>query len=316
MGGIVVERPGLSSTVQDGGRPGYAAAGVSACGAADRVAWRVGNALVGNVAAARGPADADVPAGHAAIECTRLGGAFRFDEDAWVAWTGAASLGPWRPAFVRAGSLVTCPPIADGARAYLCVRGGVAVPPVLHSRSTHVASALGGHHGRCLRAGDRLAIGPEPAAAVPQRACVEPESIPGYSARLPLRVVPAARGDWFDAAAHARLAETIWTVAAQSDRMGIRLDGPPLAAPARELPSEGMPLGSVQIPPDGRPIILFVDHQTSGGYPAIACVIGADHARLGQLQPARRFRFAWTSLEEARAALREQERALDALAGS
>lgn len=316
MAGILVEQPGLFSTVQDGGRPGHAAIGVSASGVADRVAWRVGNALVGNGPAGATVAGVNAWAGHAAIECTRLGGSFRFEEDAWVAWTGAASLGPWRPQFVRAGSLVICPPIADGTRAYLCVRGGIATPPVLHSRATHVASGLGGLHGRCLRAGDRLAIGPQPRSAVREGRCIEADTIPAYSARLPLRLVPAARSEWFDPAVRARLEDAIWTVAAQSDRIGIRLHGPPLAPAERELPSEGMPLGAVQVPPDGQPIILFVDHQTSGGYPTIACVIRADHARLGQLYPARRFRFAWMSLEEARAALRAQEQALADIEGS
>jgi antagonist of KipI len=106
------------------------------------------------------------------------------------------------------------------------------------------------------------------------------------------------------------LEDSIWSVAPQSDRMGIRLHGPALSVPTREILSEGVTLGALQVPPSGQPIVLFVDHQTSGGYPKLACVIQADHARLGQLHPGRRFRLAWVTLEAARQALREQEAAL------
>jgi len=313
MSGIVVVKPGLFCTVQDGGRPGHAAMGVSACGVADRVAWRMGNALVGNRFDARFDARfhaAAQSAGYAAIECTRLGGVFRFEQDAWVAWTGARSLLDWRAQFVRAGTELACPRISDGARAYLCVRGGIELEPVLGSRSTHVPSALGGLQGRVLRAGDRLAIGADPQTPLPTQRSIEPESIPGYSARAALRIVPGAQTDGFDESVRRQLEDSIWSVAPQSDRMGIRLHGPTLSVPARELLSEGVTLGALQVPPSGQPIVLFVDHQTSGGYPKLACVIQADHARLGQLHPGRRFRLAWVTLDAARTALREQEAAL------
>ena len=326
MSGIVVVKPGLFSTVQDGGRPGHAALGVSACGVADRVAWRMGNALVGNRFDSCSEARSDArfhaaaqSAGCAAIECTRLGGVFRFEQDAWVAWTGAPSLLDWRAQFVRAGTELSCPRISDGARAYLCVRGGIELDPVLGSRSTHVPSALGGLQGRVLMAGDRLAIGPDPKTPVSAQRSIEPESIPGYSARAALRIVPGAQADWFDEAVHRQLEDSIWSVAPQSDRMGIRLHGPALSVPTRELLSEGVTLGALQVPPSGQPIVLFVDHQTSGGYPKLACVIQADHARLGQLHPGRRFRLAWVTLDAARTALREQEAALrerEAMLGS
>jgi antagonist of KipI len=345
MTSLHILHAGLFTTVQDGGRPGFAAAGVSACGAADRVAWRAGNALLGNAP------------GAAALECTRLGPSIRFEQDTWIAWTGAPSLGHWHAQLVRAGSIVDAPPIRDGARAYLCIRGGIDVPCVLQSRSTHVPSGLGGLEGRALRAGDVLHTGEQIRASVKQQFSIDPETIPGYSHREALRIVPSVQADWFDERAHRQLVETAWIVSEQSDRMGIRLLGEqagaqagssissqvrspassqvspspasspaasdtpgdstptrePIRPPARELASEGVMLGALQIPPGGQPILLFVDHQTSGGYPKIAALIQADHARAGQLHPGRKFRFAWVSLETARAALREQAAALRAI---
>jgi antagonist of KipI len=316
-------KAGLFTTVQDGGRPGFAAAGVSACGAADRVAWRAGNALLGNAPDA------------AALECTRLGPSLQFEEDTWIAWTGAPSLGHWHAQLVRAQNPVTCPPIRDGARAYLCIRGGIEVPAVLGSRATHVSSGLGGLEGRALRTGDKLETGEQIHTRVKEQLRIDPETIPSYSHREALRLVPSVQTDWFDERALTQLVETVWSVAEQSDRMGIRLlveptssqpTSPggasirvpihePIQVPARELASEGVMLGALQVPPSGQPILLFVDHQTSGGYPKIAALIQADHARAGQLHPGRKLRFAWVSLEAARAALREQEAALRAIEG-
>ena len=285
---IRVLSPGLLSTIQDLGRPGYAAWGVSMSGAADALSLRAGNRLVGN------------PPGLPAIEMTMTGGAFEFAVDAVVAVTGALPL--WQRRQVRAGEVVRCGPFHEGARQYLCVRGGIAVPRIMGSASTHVVTGVG---GRPLRKGEALSIGladgPLPAQ----------ESLPAPSKTSRLRVIPGPQSEWFGEEFYA---ET-YRVSPQSDRMGLRLEGPPVTARiTAQLLTEGVPLGAIQITTGGAPIILFVEHQTTGGYPKIASVISADFHTLGQLRPRDRVAFTRVSLEEAIEALRQQGRWLDELA--
>lgn len=308
MSELLVEAPGFLTTVQDLGRPGYAASGVSASGAADPVALTIGNRLVGNEARA------------AALEMTIVGGAFRFEDDGVVALTGAdpgARLGdrpaaPWRAVTVRAGETLTCTALRGGARAYLCIRGGISVPLVLGSASTHLLTALGGFAGRALRAGDRVPLGTAGTRA-PVRDPIDPSEIPGYRPGDPFRVTPGPQASWFDGHATSILYDSEWRVAEACDRMGIRLEGGRIhMIGPRELVTEGVALGAIQVPPAGAPIVLFVEHQTTGGYPKIANVIAADLARLGTLRPRDSLRFAPVSLTEARALLRAQQEALDA----
>ena len=183
-----------------------------------------------------------------------------------------------------------------GARCYLCVRGGIDVPPVLGSRSTHLLTGMGGHCGRALRRGDVLPIGGE-AIRRPRAGRVEPPALAPV-----LRVTPGAQADWFPAGL-----EGEYEVTEEADRMGLRLRGPALPQPMREMITEGVPLGAVQVPPGGQPIILFVEHQTTGGYPKIANVISADLRAVGQLRPRDRVRFEQVTLDRALALLREQE---------
>jgi antagonist of KipI len=306
---IRVDAPGFLTTVQDLGRPGHAAAGVSASGAADPLALRIGNRLVGNADAAP------------ALEMTMVGGAFRFEANGVFALTGAdmgarvgeRSIVPWRPYPVDAGETLVCSAMRDGARAYLCVRGGLFVPLTLGSASTHLMTGLGGLEGRALRAGDRLALG---AAEIhpPLYRVVDPSTIPGYRHGEPFRATVGPQASWFTDEARAVLFEAEWSVSEACDRMGIRLQGAPIAtAETRQLLTEGVPLGAVQVPPGGRPIVLFVEHQTTGGYPKIANVAAADLARLGRLRPRDTLRFERISLTAAVALFRAQEEALDAL---
>jgi len=306
---VEVEAPGFLTTVQDLGRPGHAASGVSASGAADPIALRIGNRLVGN------------DDGAAALEMTMAGGAFRFEADGVFALAGAtaaARLGdrgvaPWRPSTVRAGETLVCTALRGGARGYLCVRGGFAVPLVFGSASTHLLTGLGGYQGRALRAGDRLLLGAANARPPLDRA-VDPSAIPGYRPGEPFRATQGPQASWFASEAHAILYETEWRVAEACDRMGIRLAGPRIEpVERRELLTEGVSLGAIQVPPGGLPIVLFVEHQTTGGYPKIANVIAADLARLGGLRPRDTLRFEAVSLAAARALLHAQEEALDAL---
>lgn len=310
MSGLLATSPGFLTTVQDLGRPGHADLGVSASGAADPIALRIGNRLVGN------------PPTAAALEMTLTGGTFRFDADTVIALTGADAgaeashrrLAPWRAHVVAAGETIACGPIANGARAYLCVRGGFDVPPVLGSRSTHLVTSLGGLAGRALVAGDRLSFHGEPAAdPFPRR--VDPEAfIPGYRRDEPFRVVDGPQADWFAASLRARFLDAEWRVSEAADRMGLRLTGPPVAQERpRELVSEGVCLGAIQVPSSGSPIVLFVEHQTTGGYPKIANVIAADLARLGRLRPRDPLRFEETTIAQAHRLLRAQEEALSAL---
>lgn len=309
MSAILIDVPGFLTTVQDLGRPGHAAAGVSASGAADPIALRIGNRLVGN------------EDGAAALEMTLVGGSFRFETDAVIAIAGAdprARLGdrdvvPWSPYAVCPGETLVCTAFRGGARAYLCVRGGVDVPRALGSASTHLRTRFGGHEGRALRAGDRVLL--EPAIGrVPFGHAVDPTGIPGYRAADPFRATAGPQESWFTPEARAILHRSEWRVTASSDRMGIRLVGPPIVRLApRELVTEGVSSGAIQVPAGGLPIVLFVEHQTTGGYPKIANVITADLARLGRLRPGDTLHFEEISVATAHALLRAQEEAIDAL---
>lgn len=309
MSSIEVVAGGFLATVQDRGRPGHAAIGVSASGAADPIALDVGNRLVGNDPSAAG------------IEMTLVGAAVRFERGAVVAITGADAsprvdgtpLRGWSAIEVDAGATLSCGRLTGGARAYLCVRGGVAVPRVLGSASTHLATALGGLEGRALRAGDRLPIG-SAVATTPCRHAIDPRGIIGYRPGETFRVTGGPQASWFARETQDTLASAAWRVAEACDRMGIRLEGPSLALPTpRELVTEGVTLGAIQVPADGRPIVLFVEHQTTGGYPKIANVVAADAARLGQLLPRDTLRFEVIGFDRAVALAREQEAALAAL---
>jgi biotin-dependent carboxylase-like uncharacterized protein len=283
-----VVAPGLLTTVQDLGRFGWAHFGVSASGAADALALRAGNLLVGN--AENAPA----------LEMTLLGGAFEFECDAVVALTGSdfgAGLPLWSALPVKAGETVRCGPTRQGARAYLAVRGGLAVRRTMGSASVHVVTGVG---GRPLRAGDVLPIG-DGALRQPRRGPVAPPE--GAPAGV-LRVTPGPQADWFAG----ELYTGAYTVAEESNRMGLRLRGPAIPSPPGHMLTEGVPLGAVQVPPDGQPIVLFVEHQTTGGYPKPASVISADFRRLGQLRPRDPVSFERVAMERALELLREQEK--------
>jgi biotin-dependent carboxylase-like uncharacterized protein len=279
--------------VQDLGRPGYAHLGISASGAADALSLRAGNLLVGNAE------------GAAELEMTLAGGAFEFESGALVALTGAdfdASIPLWRTVEVKPGEQVRCGHARSGARGYLCVRGGIAVPLVLGSASTHLVTALGGFEGRALRRGDVLKVGP---ASGPANDSVARRAAPAPAPHSTIRVTGGLES--------VELCSATWQVKEDSDRMGLRLRGPVLARGAGHMLTEGVPLGAVQLPPDGQPIILFVEHQTTGGYPKIANVISADFHAVGQLRPRDQVRFEPVSMDAALALLRRQEEWLHAL---
>lgn len=300
---------GFQTTVQDLGRFGHGHLGVSASGAADPLSLRIGNRLVGN--------DEGAPA----LEMTLVGGRFAFEQDAVFslagsdcgAWLDGFEVPLWAATSARAGATLRCGALRDGARCTLCVRGGIGVPSVLGSASTHLATGVGGLEGRALRTGDVLPIGAPPAR--PARATgLNADTIDLLRRRPRLRVTAGAQEGWFDRDAREVLVEAEYRVSESSDRMGLRLSGRPLAcARAGALLTEGVPLGAIQIPPSGQPLVLFVEHQTTGGYPKIASVVAADLHAIGQLRPRDRVCFEWVTLGEARALLEAQERSLRAL---
>jgi len=302
MGVIQVQEPGLFTTVQDLGREGFGPLGVSASGAADAISLRMGNRLVGNAEGAAG------------LEMTLLGGTFLFPEGAVIALAGSdfgATLDGkpvelWTAFESRPGQALRLGPTRSGARCYLCVRGGIAVKLFLGSASTHILSGLGGHDGRALRKGDVLNIG---AASVSSRErSLSARALKELQARKVLRVTPGPQSDWFPESARRLFYESRYRVAEESNRMGIRLEGAIVPVPSGgEMISEGVSLGAIQVPEGGKPIILFVEQQTTGGYPKIANVISADFHSLGQLRPRDEIRFERIDWETARALLRKQE---------
>lgn len=270
---IEIVAPGPLTTVQDAGRPGWASVGVPHSGAFDRAAARLANRLVGNDPAL------------AALEVTMGGLALLARDAVTVALTGAPCPGAdWGVAVsLAAGSALRLGRPARGLRSYLAVRGGLAVDRVLGSRSTDLLSGIG---PPLVRAGDRLPVGPPPLAS--PSGAVAPTCWPRHT----LRVYVGPRADWFTGDALDRLTGATWTVRPESDRVGVRLDGPPLRrARAGELPSEPTRPGAVQVPADGRPIVFGPDAPVTGGYPVIAVVADADLDAAAQLRPGDSLRF-------------------------
>lgn len=294
---IRVRTPGLFTTVQDLGRPGFGPMGVSASGAADPLALRIGNLLVGN------------PENAAGLEMTLLGGTFEFEADTVVALTGSnfdATIDQCASVLMRAGQILSTGPTRSGARAYLCVRGGIDVPPFLGSASTHILSGLGGFDGRALRKGDVLRVGP--ASAVFESRRLRPEAAEHLAPRKQLRVTRGPQWGWFPEASQRAFLETAYRVTEESNRMGLRLEGATIrSSSTASMITEGVSLGAIQIPANGKPIILFVEQQTTGGYPKIANIIAADLASVGQLRPRDGISFELVSPETARALICEQE---------
>jgi biotin-dependent carboxylase-like uncharacterized protein len=278
-----VVETGPLATVQDLGRAGYAGMGVGTAGAADRGSFRLANRLVGN------------HEGAAAVELTFGGLVVRACQDVTVALTGAScpitvdGRGEAMNSVLRltAGTVLRLGPPVRGLRSYLAVRGGIDMRPVLGSRATDLLSGLG---PECLRPGAVLPIG----------VSVEPLPAIGFApvANLPaddltLTVLPGPRDDWFERSALATLLNEPYTVTSESNRIGIRLNGPALTrAHDEELPSEGMVAGALQVPPSGRLTLFLADHPVTGGYPVIAVVVAGDVDKAAQARPGMRIRFS------------------------
>ena len=318
-------RSGLLTTVQDLGRFGHQSDGVVVSGAMDALALRVGNLLVGN------------PENAAGLEITLLGPAIRFEAAHLIALTGAhlsptlngRPVGQRRAVWVASGTELAFGPTVAGCRAYLAVAGGVDVPLVLGSRSTYLRAGFGGHAGRALRAGDALPVGvPTALSAQLMQQLAQPEASwaaagftpgPVLCPRPQYRpVVRAVRGPEYEQFA-TESQRAFWrepfAITPAADRMGYRLQGPPLMRHAEtELLSSAVAFGTVQVPPGGQPIVLLADHQTTGGYPRLAQVISVDWPVLAQAAPGQQLRFREVSVAEAQALYGAQEVAVQKLA--
>jgi antagonist of KipI len=293
---VNIVRAGMQTTVQDLGRRGHLSEGVPFGGAVDSFAHRVANLLVGNAE--------DAPT----LEVTLTGPELEFREPAWIAVCGARFEGvaPWRPLRVGAGETIRFGKRLQGCRAYLSIAGGFDVETVMGGRGTFLAAGIGGFNGRSLRDGDVIRSIPSRRELTGQWSLDE-RMFPRYSREPVVRVMPGAHAQEFG--------ETLYSarfgVTARSNRMGIRLDGPKLERPSfADLVSTAVAPGTIQVPPDGNPIILMADAQTLGGYPRIAHVASVDLPLLAQLAPGDRVDFARTSVAESHALSHAWERGL------
>ncbi len=312
---VTVLEAGLQTQLQDEGRWGWQRDGVPVGGAMDAWSHRLANLLAGNAG------------DEATLEILMTGPRLRFDQDAVIALTGAdlpASLDGQavpihRRLHVPAGAVLAFGRRRAGLRAYLAVAGGFDVPVVLGSRSTYVRGGFGGLQGRALRLGDVLPLHPSAAGTAPAGAgrlegALPPDLIPALPDPAPdaCATVAVLRGehwDLFEAATRQALLAQSWRIGSQSDRMGYRLSGTALhRAPGEELLSEGVAFGTVQVPPDGQPIVLMAERQSTGGYPKIAHVASVDLPMLAQLVPGQRVRFELVSLDLAQALIEDRER--------
>jgi antagonist of KipI len=299
-----IVRPGLLTTVQDLGRYGHQASGVPVAGPMDTFSHRLANQLAGNAIDA------------ATLEITLIGPDLIVEADTTIAIAGAhfEVTCDDRPVALGASFVVTRGQrlkfgrIVQGARAYLAVAGGIQTPPVLGSRATHLVSRMGGLSGRALQSGDRVPIGNSPQPG-PQRKSAG-LTLPSTGRAL-LRVMPGPQADWFQADALRAIASVSFRISPQSNRMGYRLQGPPLVrAREDELISEPLGIGAIQVPAAGEPILLMADRQTAGGYPKIGYVIAADLPMAGQLAPGDFIEFHLCTQQEAVTALIARERQL------
>ncbi|PWC34318.1 biotin-dependent carboxyltransferase family protein [Azospirillum sp. TSO35-2] len=311
-----VLNPGLLTTVQDLGRPGYFHLGIPMSGAMDRYALRAANLLVGN------------PEGAAALEAVFMGPQLEFEVDATVAVTGAdlpARVdGEPHPAWtafpVRAGQVLSFDYLKGGARAYIAISGGIDTPPALGSRSTYIIGALGGYHGRALAAGDMVPLGPPRAV---QHGTEVPEALRrtvGKSAEL--RVLPGLYWRLITEEAGRNFFEDSWKVAPEADRMGYRFrGGRPFSFEPREQPFGAgsnpsnivdacYPYGSIQVPGGTEPIVLHRDAVSGGGYFTLGAVVSADMDLIGQMQPHTTVRFVKVDMEQALAARADEAQRL------
>lgn len=308
---VDVVNAGLLTTVQDVGRHGHAALGVGHAGPMDAALLRLAQALVGN-------ADGD-----AALEITLTGPRLRFPVDSCVALTGDlrnirindVPADSWRPLFVPAGSVLDCGRLDRGSRGYLAIAGGIEVAAVLGSRSVDVNAGIGPCGGRALQSGDHLPVRSMP-APTPFRANWSLDPAPWFDddPGQPIHYIPGRHHEALDDASQRALERDEFRIAAASNRVGLRLDGPDLRLRTPlELISEPVGFGAIQLPAGGQAIVLMAEHPTTGGYPCVGQVAAIDHGRLAQRRLGAPVRFAAITLQQAQSRYLAQQRQLDML---
>ena len=301
---------GQRTTIQDLGRHGHSAYGVASAGAADHLSHRLGNRLLGN------------PDEAASLEMTSTGAVLSALGAVRVALAGSAipahingrpvEAAMWRRLELAPGDELALGATVGGARTYLCIEGGIDVPPVLGSRSTHMATGVGPLEGRACAEGDTLSAGQRRSAAPPAR--IDHQVLRQLTRELTRRTIRIVAGPSATTAlaAIAHLVDQTWRIGRQSDRIGLRLEGTPCPEARIESQTEGVCPGMIQLLPNGQPIVLGVDCAPTGGYPIIASVIAADMAPLGQRRADDAIRFLKVTIDEARQINRDRMRTLDA----
>ena len=300
---INVLKPGFQSTIQDLGRNGFSHYGISKSGAADDLSIRLGNLIVGNNENA------------ASIEMTLVGGEFKFDIDSTIVLTGskfAAMIDNKSIPFneivkISANQTLSIGQTMEGARCYLAVKGGIDVTNVFSSKTTHLTSKMGGIDGRALIKDDQLMIGKSMTGVAP----IVYNNILDINMSK-LLIIKGIQENYISKLTWKNFLNQEYKVSNLSSRMGIRLEGESLNLENNnEIITEGVPLGAIQLPRSGNPIISFVEHQTTGGYPKIANVISSEMHKVGQLKPGDKFKFELISLDEAEKLHFERENFFD-----
>lgn len=302
---IVIQSAGLFTTVQDAGRQGYQRFGMPVAGAMDIFSLELANTLVGN------------HPGDACLEATIAGPQIEFTDERAVAVTGA-DMGPCingRSVFinttlmVKKGDILAFTGLASGCRSYIAFSGGIDVPVVMGSRSTYLRAAVGGFEGRALRNGDRLPLGKTPPGVKVNK--IPPGAVPVYKSSQTIRIISGPEANRFEMEGLRNFLTAEYSVTDRSDRMGYRLDGEQIVhnPGGADIISAGISAGTVQVPGDGKPIILMADRQTTGGYARIANVITADLTLVAQMKPGDTLRFREVTLDTAQNLLHLQRSA-------
>ncbi len=305
---IRVIKPGVLTTVQDGGRTGFQAKGFNVSGVMDRRAYRLGNFLVGNYT------------DEAVLELSMFGGSFTFLESNYIAITGAdmgavvegIPVPMYETIFVREGDTLSFGAAKNGVYTYVAFAGGLDVPQVLGSRSTNLKCALGGLNGRKLKAGDILPFRKPLDDLGDLR--VHRLTEERYDSNAPIRVVLGPQDDYFTQNGIKTFLSAPYRVTKQTDRMGCKLDGEKIEYKDKvDIISDGIVFGSIQVPPKGTPIVMLADRQTTGGYAKIATVITVDLPRLVQKKPGDTVYFEAISAKEAEKLLKQEQQQFETL---
>lgn len=312
---LIVEKAGLLDTIQDQGRPGYQASGMVVAGAMDPYAYQLGNILLGNKRNA------------ASLEVTLVGPHLRFSWPTQIIITGG-NLSPkindqpapmWQVISVQANDRLTFGPLQSGCRSYLAIKGGIQTQEVMDSRSTYLKGKLGGWKGRSLKKEDVIPYSilpyPEPSEKGILTPVLSHEMRTNYENELTVRVILGPQDDRFTKKGLRAFLEEPYKITPQMDRMGIRLEGELIEhTNGADILSDAMPLGGIQVPANGQPIILMSDRQTTGGYTKIGCLISVDIPKLAQARPNQVIQFQRIGVEEAQTLYQEQQRFFNCLA--